>query len=354
MAKIDRQLVRVEDLYQADAVCYLTLEGLAHCDGSSKDVQNIIDTAALFAKHYIDKKGSATITSEEIKYELGLSELEVQRVCEMYWRIGWPLTSGGGRSNEGKNSNFNINRNALLFDGVKTLDDFKARVKNAAQKEEAERKLNVPVYQPSSVADIINKDDRKNVGNKPKPFYKRWKWSVPIALLGIIVAALPQLKSIYDSQPRIYVSTELSISGFKEDGLPTGKFTTIFKNVGSTMVSIDPGVTIKALDKKGKATKDGDLMFRTRPLNPNRSPISITPQVIQPGEEVTAEGSLMDLSEIAEPIEHVVVKYATTKGQECNATIPLSTFFSSNKINLMPGTGFGLMAGAKSHCQWSF
>jgi hypothetical protein len=74
VGKLDRELVRFEEIYREDAVGYLTLEGLTHCKRASKDVDGIVKTAALFAKRYIETNGAASVTSEEIKNELELNE----------------------------------------------------------------------------------------------------------------------------------------------------------------------------------------------------------------------------------------------------------------------------------------
>ena len=91
VGKLDKQLAGFEELYREDAVCYLTLDGLARCKGTSGDIAAIVKTAAIFAKRCIEANGAASITSDEIKDALELTELEVNRVCEMYWRFGWNL-----------------------------------------------------------------------------------------------------------------------------------------------------------------------------------------------------------------------------------------------------------------------
>jgi len=166
VASMDRQLMRVEDIYREDAVCYLTLEGLSECEGASKDIQNIIDIAALFAMRYIQNSGTAQVTSDEIEIELELTEPEVRRACEMYWRFGWNLTGGGGRTNGGKSFNFVVGRNAFMFEGVKTLDDFRERVKKIDEKEEQERRLNQPFFAQQSVADLLKSGNSINAEEK--------------------------------------------------------------------------------------------------------------------------------------------------------------------------------------------
>ena len=117
--------------YKLDGEVKLTIEGISHCRGKTKDLDNFISAIGIFYDRYINKSRDAVVSKEELINELKIIEAEAIRLCILISEAQSGLHSGGvGITLEKYILNFRVSNGILKFKNVNDINGYLDLVKH--------------------------------------------------------------------------------------------------------------------------------------------------------------------------------------------------------------------------------
>ncbi len=135
---------------------YLTLEQIRQCRGSEKDLEDIAEVISYCADKYIrSDEDRVEISSEGIRDHFQFDDLAVRRIGLLIGQI--PILSQTSNNNDYSTWQIYITRDAISFDGIRSIDDYFDRLEKQRKSYEASR---VTIHAGSNIIHTIEKIDQ--------------------------------------------------------------------------------------------------------------------------------------------------------------------------------------------------
>lgn len=105
--------------------CKLTVLGVALCEGAEKDLDNFINFIKYCIEKYIEDPEDAKVSSEELKKHFSLSDVETNRMCELFYSSHTlcNFCSSFGKTGDGKYT-FKIDYDILKYEHIENFEDY--------------------------------------------------------------------------------------------------------------------------------------------------------------------------------------------------------------------------------------
>jgi hypothetical protein len=120
-AQVGLKLVVCEE--GQDGICLLRLRGIALCQHSDEDIENVLAAVRLTVKHSLTD-GLKPIESTTFGQELKLVPRDVRRLGMILYRTGGSWGSVSRWASDGSQFSVTPGENAIFYEGVRTLDEF--------------------------------------------------------------------------------------------------------------------------------------------------------------------------------------------------------------------------------------
>jgi hypothetical protein len=118
--EIGTRFIHCDNLYTSAPECYLTLAGVARCEGADADVERFIQSIKIFAEAY--RNPDVEITTDRLAAEFGLDDFEAKRLSQLIWTEGHLSAGGTGRADGWKS--FRPSRRAFQMRKISSLEEY--------------------------------------------------------------------------------------------------------------------------------------------------------------------------------------------------------------------------------------
>ena len=114
-----------------DSVCYLTLRGVAACEGSDQDIDGFLAAIRSAARSFVETQERVSMTVAWLEAELGIDELSAERIFDLIWRDSG-LMASGTTPHDGPRD-LTLHDYVMYYEEVRTFDDFLATIERLKQ-----------------------------------------------------------------------------------------------------------------------------------------------------------------------------------------------------------------------------